>query len=149
MKFFAKFTVGLTLISSITAIPALADTGLLSRGGLSGLQVRGECPSVETIQDWLRKNTKVGDKTVFYTNPVSSQMALNYANAIGPEQDKLTARMAQALAKESKGEAFIMMQKGKAIPPNYIWLKDEYPNLKGRVKVTAVNYLDVNDKKPD
>ncbi|KAI0406622.1 hypothetical protein F4802DRAFT_556802 [Xylaria palmicola] len=169
MKFFTAVAAVLSLSTPLLAASIPDVAGLKSALGVRGvtLEARGECPSVQDIRDWLKG--KVGDKTVFYTQPASNQDAKNYAQQVGgnywgsvynqgimldwlqicgpgPEQDKLTPRMAEALALESTGEAFVMMQRGAPLPPNTIWLNNEYPNLAGRVKVTAVNNQNVNEK---
>ncbi|KAL7622190.1 hypothetical protein AAE478_007693 [Parahypoxylon ruwenzoriense] len=172
MKFFTTFATGLTFIASVTAAPTLSpeDVELVPKSDVNELQARAGCPSVEDIQAWLRQNTQIGEKTVFYTGTAGNRDAQNYANAIGghfwgniystgqqldwlgecgpgPEQDKLIPRMAAAMAKEARGETFVMINKGDSVRSASIWMTAEYPNLKGRVKVTAVNPRNHNDKK--
>ncbi|KAF7858935.1 hypothetical protein EAF04_008976 [Stromatinia cepivora] len=159
MKFFAAFLAGVTLISSITAAPTTSF----------GLEVRAkQCPSVDTIEKWVKENTKVGAKTVFYTGTATNQNAKDYAAKIGgefwgsvyptnqfldwidecgegPEQDKLVPRMAQALAQATTGHAYVMLPRGQALAPGSVWMQNEWPALRGRVSVTAVNPLKVSE----
>jgi hypothetical protein len=45
--------------------------------------------------------------------------------------------MGEALAKKSTGTSYVLMLKGQ--PINNFWKDNEYPSLKDRVKVIAIN----------
>ncbi|KAJ6781259.1 hypothetical protein PWT90_10244 [Aphanocladium album] len=160
MKFLSIFSAALVALPSIiTAAPAPALNTLHRR----------DCPSVETIQNWIKENAQVGENTVFYTAGAKQDQAIAFANTLdngqywnkvfgvkyldwlsecgaGAEQDKLFPRMGEALAKQSTGTAYVMMVKGRPIAD--FWKNYEYPSLKDNgVKVTAVNVDDFNDKK--
>ncbi|KAB8293765.1 hypothetical protein EYC80_009250 [Monilinia laxa] len=157
MKFFTTFTAIITLISSVAAAPTIS----------SGLEARAkEFPSVETIENWVKTNTRVGGKTVFYTGTTATnQNAKDYAATIGGEywgsvyptnqfldwieecgegveQNKLVPRMAQALAQATTGQAYILLRRGEVLTPG---MQTERPALQGRVPVTAVNVLKVSE----
>ncbi|KAI9640593.1 hypothetical protein NHQ30_010892 [Ciborinia camelliae] len=158
MKFFTAFTAGITLIATVAAAPAISFD----------LEARGkQCPDVQTIENWIKHNSKVGAKTVFYTGTATNQNAKDYAAhiggeywgsvfpntqfldwidecGVGPEQDKLVPRMAQALAQATTGHAYILLPRGSTLAPGSIWMQNEYPALQGRVPVTAVNPLDIS-----
>lgn len=129
---------------------------------------RRDCPSVETIQQWIQDNASVGENTIFYTAGAKQEQAKAFADTVagqywgkvfgdqyldwlgecgaGAEQDKLFPRMGEALAKESKTTAYVMMLKGKPIAD--FWKNYEYPTLnENGVKIIAVNTEDFNDKK--
>lgn len=153
MKFFTLLSTALLALPSIiTAAPTPDDT----------------CPSVQTIQDWIKSNAAVGANTVFYTAGAKQAQAATFAATLdggqywgkvfgvkyldwldecgsGAAQDKLFPRMGEALAKQSTGEAYVLMSKGRPIAD--FWKNYEYPSLKDRVKVTAVNADDFGDKK--
>ncbi|KAJ8062757.1 hypothetical protein OCU04_008016 [Sclerotinia nivalis] len=130
--------------------------------------VAKQCPSVDTIEKWVKKNTKVGAKTVFHNEMVIVQNAKNYAAEVGgefwgsvysqsqfrhwikecgegDEQDKLLPRMHQALAQATTGQAYLMLAKGQAPAPGSYWMQHEWPALQGRVPVTAVNPSKVSE----
>jgi len=144
MKFFTAFAAGLALISSALAAPSSSSSSTSSHGHIEARA--GECPSVETIQEWLRGNTGIGERSVFYTGSASNEQAKNYAAKVGgqywgslfpqdkffdwidecgtgPEQDKLVPRMAEAMAKESYGEAFVLLPKNEPVNTGKIWSK--------------------------
>ncbi|KAF9874448.1 hypothetical protein CkaCkLH20_08011 [Colletotrichum karsti] len=155
MRFSSIIATAICLVSPILAAPA-------------GELHRRDCPSVDSIRDWIKDNAKVGTNTVFYTagakqaqaeafaatldgggqywNKVFGDQYLDWLDECGPgaEQDKLFPRMGEALAKESSGTAYVMMVKGKPIAD--FWKNYEYPNL-GNAKIIAVNADDFNDKK--
>ncbi|KAF9775380.1 hypothetical protein IL306_006512 [Fusarium sp. DS 682] len=131
---------------------------------------RRDCPSVDTIREWIQDNASVGDNTVFYTAGAKQEQAkafaeqkvdngnywgkvfgLKYLDWIeecgeGPEQDKLFPRMGEALARESTNTAYVIMVKGSAIA-NF-WKDNEYPYLsENGVKIIAVNAEDFDDQK--
>ncbi|KAA8565480.1 hypothetical protein MFRU_006g00630 [Monilinia fructicola] len=160
MKFFTAFTAVITLISSVAAAPTIS----------SDLETRAnECPSVETIENWVRTHTRVGAKTVFYTGTTATnQNAKDYAATIGGEywgsvyptdqfldwieecgvgveQNKLVPRMAQALAQATTGQAYVLFRRGEVLAPGSVWMQNEWPALQGRVPVTAVNALKVSE----
>lgn len=135
---------------------------------------RRDCPTVETIEDWIKDNRpSVGENTIFYTAGAKQVQAENFAATLdeanywgkvwqrsgqlpiwdewldecgaGPEQDKLFPRMGEALARRSSGTAYVIMVQGQAI--QQFWLNNEYPYLKDRVRVIAVNADDFEDTK--
>ncbi|KAF5661365.1 hypothetical protein FCIRC_11844 [Fusarium circinatum] len=132
---------------------------------------RRDCPSVDTLRQWIRDNAKVGENTVFYTAKATQDQAKAFAEqkvtdgtywgkvfadnkyldwivecGEGPEQDKLFPRMGEALARESSGTAYVIMVKGNKIEE--FWENHEYPYLKeNKVKVIAVNSVDFDDQK--
>jgi hypothetical protein len=79
MKFFSAFITGVALLSSVLALPTL------STSNSSALEARAQCPDVQTIVDWLKDNSKVGAKTVFYSAGATNQDAKTYAGHIGAE----------------------------------------------------------------
>ena len=150
-----------------TAIFLVSPSIILAAPAGHKLQ-RRDCPSVETIQTWIQDNASVGENSVFYTAGAKQEQAKAFSDTIngqywnkvfgnkwldwldecgaGAEQDKLFPRMGEALAKESKTTAYVMMLKGN--PPADFWKNYEYPSLNANgVKITAVNAEDFNDKK--
>ncbi|KAF5615413.1 hypothetical protein F52700_13383 [Fusarium sp. NRRL 52700] len=132
---------------------------------------RRDCPSVDTIREWIRNNAKVGENTIFYTAEATQNHAKAFAEqkvtdgnywgkvfadnkhldwldecGAGPEQDKLFPRMGEALARDSSGTAYVIMVKGNEIKD--FWKDNEYPYLKkNKVKVIAVNAANFDDQK--
>ncbi|ENH71312.1 hypothetical protein FOC1_g10006169 [Fusarium oxysporum f. sp. cubense race 1] len=132
---------------------------------------RRDCPSVDTIRQWIRDNASVGENTIFYTAGAKQEQAKAFAEqkvtdgnywgkvfdnnkyldwieecGEGPEQDKLFPRMGEALARESSGTAYVIMIKGNAIA-NF-WKDNEYPYLdENGVKIIAVNAENFDDQK--
>ncbi|KAI0122300.1 hypothetical protein F4814DRAFT_205386 [Daldinia grandis] len=147
MKFLAAFVTGLSL----------------------AIQAEAACPTVDQIRTWIRNQGITLDKTVFYTSPSSTNRdAMNYANRIngkfwgnvypndqyyewlgdcgpGPAQDDLAPRMSEALARETTGEAYVLLKKGTTPRPQSVFMIYEYPNL--NVKVYAVNPEDPDETK--
>ncbi|KAF4454075.1 hypothetical protein F53441_3360 [Fusarium austroafricanum] len=131
---------------------------------------RRDCPNVRTIRDWIVDNASVGENTIFYTAGAKQEQAkafadqkvnngnywgkvfgdkwLDWLSECGPgsEQDKLFPRMGEALARESKGTAYVIMVKGNAIAD--FWKNNEFPYLnENGVKIIAVNAADFDDTK--
>ena len=131
---------------------------------------RRDCPSVETIETWIKDNKHtVGENTVFYTAGAGSEQAQRFANTldegnywgsvwsrpnelpiwfewleqcgVGEPQNALYPLMGEALARRSSGTAYVLMVEGKDL--RAFWFDNEYPYLKDRVKVIAVNAEDL------
>nr|RBQ84080.1 hypothetical protein FVER53263_13267 [Fusarium verticillioides] len=153
-------SIGLAFITPATVLAAPANT-----------LHRRDCPSVDTIRQWIRDNANVGENTIFYTAGAKQEQAKAFAEqkvtdgnywgkvfdnnkyldwieecGEGPEQDKLFPRMGEALARESSGTAYVIMIKGNAIA-NF-WKDNEYPYLdENGVKIIAVNAENFDDQK--
>ncbi|KAG6981730.1 hypothetical protein FocnCong_v009489 [Fusarium oxysporum f. sp. conglutinans] len=133
---------------------------------------RRDCPSVDTIRQWIRDNASVGENTIFYTAGAKQEQAKAFAEqksqtvttgaksltttstldwieecGEGPEQDKaVPPNGREALARESSGTAYVIMIKGNAIA-NF-WKDNEYPYLdENGVKIIAVNAENFDDQK--
>ncbi|KAH9866807.1 hypothetical protein J1614_008500 [Plenodomus biglobosus] len=156
------------LSNIISAAILLISPSIISAAPTGHTLYRRDCPSVEAIQNWIQDNANVGENTVFYTAGAKQEQAKAFSDTIdgqywnkvfgdqyldwleecgpGSEQDKLFPRMGEALAKESKTTAYVMMLKGRPIAD--FWRNYEYPSLKDNgVKIIAVNAEDFNDKK--
>ena len=115
------------------------------------LQARSGCPTVDEIRMWLRKNTQIGENTIFYIKPVTKADARFFAEQInghfrgnlidqevyldwvgackeGKDQDLVTPRVSEAIALEAKRTAYVLMT--TTPDPKSIWMKYEYPALK-------------------
>lgn len=150
-----------------TAIFLVSPSIILAAPAGHRLQ-RRDCPSVATIQTWIQDNASVGENTIFYTAGAKQVQAEAFAGTVngqywgkvfgdryldwlvecgaGAEQDNLFPRMGEALAKESKVTAYVLMLKGNPIAD--FWKNYEYPSLSANgVKITAVNAEDFDDQK--
>jgi len=112
----------------------LAPDAPLSPNSSSG---SGQTPKSATKQSFYTKPATNAD-AAFYANQigghywgnlVNQEVYLDWVGACdGKEQDLVTPRVAEAIALEAKGTAYVIMT--STPDPNSVWMKYEYPALK-------------------
>lgn len=178
MKFLSTVAQALLLALplSVDASPVDIKKGLSARSAAYKSQlVRRDCPSQETIDDYIINYGGVGPSTVFYTATDGEDDELDkvqkfagdvggkwFESAVSEDQRErweeecsdedllanvVAKRISIAIAKLATGTTYVLLGKND-ISSESTWVKDEYPILKDKsgVNIVAVNLEDFEEK---
>ncbi|KAJ3741726.1 hypothetical protein DFH05DRAFT_244739 [Lentinula detonsa] len=127
-----------------------------------------QCPSSSFIARYVEEHFSIGNNTLFYSSPITTQIALDFAKVTsspklfpelpkfvvirddfpvlntwrlmcgGTQSSKLVPRLSKAMALASKHKAYVLV--GKNSPPRHtsIWWLDELPTLQRNAEVDEI-----------
>jgi len=159
-RFFITFFLAITFLGTLSSASPV--------GGIEYARAPDACPSTAEIATYLKQHTKVGDNTVFYSAPVPSRQASDFAKTkhghsypdlinneilfhfldlcghTPAEQDKLIPRISEAIAEASTGTAYVLISGKQPPKEGSIWVKVEFPALKRNHNIHEVIQHDVD-----
>ncbi|KAJ3506707.1 hypothetical protein NLJ89_g6722 [Agrocybe chaxingu] len=128
----------------------------------------GQCPSIDSMREHMRKRGMPTASTVFYTTPAEAGDAKGFAEALTPpgnyfedfftfadvvswadacgdnvaEQEKIVLRASIALAREASGIAYVVTRGTPG--DDSIWKMREFPSLQWNPRITEVHRFDLD-----